>query len=66
MSGKTPDFITFHSFRRSGASLAFSHNVPLQEIQWHGTWTSDCVWRYVTDSTDCGSKVATTFASLFA
>ena len=49
-----PDFITFHTFRRSGASLAFNHNVPLQDIQRHGTWTSDCVWRYVTDSTDGG------------
>ena len=66
MAGKSPDFVTFHSFRRSGASMAFSHNVPLQEIQRHGTWTSDCVWRYVTDSADCGSKVASTFAFLFA
>ena len=65
MSGKAPDFITFHSFRRSGASLAFNHNVPLQEIQRHGTWTSDTVWRYVTDSADCGSGVASTFARLF-
>ena len=30
-------FITFHSFRRSGASFAFNHNVPLQQIQKHGT-----------------------------
>ena len=44
MAGRTPDFITFHSLRRSGASLAFSQNVPLQEIQRHGTWTFDCVW----------------------
>ena len=66
LAGKPADFITFHSLRRSGASLAFNHNVPLQDIQRHGTWTSDCVWRYVTDSVDCGSNVAATFATLFA
>ena len=37
MAGKPMDYVTFHSFRRSGASLAFNHNVPLQEIQRHGT-----------------------------
>ena len=56
--------ITFHSFRRSGATFAFNHNVPLQNIQRHGTWTSDCVWRYVTDSVDAGSQVANTFATV--
>ena len=64
--GMSPDFITFHSSRRSGATLAFNHNVPLQDIQRHGTWTSDCVWRYVTDSTDCGSQVAQMFAALLS
>ena len=61
-----PAFITFHSFRRSGATFAFNHNVSLQEIQRHGTWTSDCVWRYVCDSMDAGSAVASTFASLLS
>ena len=60
------NYITFHSFRRSGASFAFNHNVSIQEIQRHGTWTSDCVWRYVSDSTDAGSQVASTFATLLA
>ena len=59
-------FITFHSFRRSGASFAFNHNVSLQQIQKHGTWTSDGVWRYVSDSVDAGSQVATTFAAVLA
>ena len=54
LCGKDPDFISFHSFRRSGATFAFDHNVPLQDIQRHGTWTSDCVWKYVTDSADSG------------
>ena len=59
-------FITFHSFRRSGATFAFNHNVPLQHIQRHGTWTSDCVWRYVSDSVNAGSEVATSFAACLA
>ena len=62
--GKDSSYITFHTFRRSGATFAFNHNVPLQDIQRHGTWTSDCVWRYVTDSVDAGKQVANTFATL--
>ena len=58
--------ISFHSFRRSGASFAFNHNVSLQQIQKHGTWTSDCVWRYVSDSVDAGSQVASTYAAVLA
>ena len=52
---------TFHTFRRSGATFAFNNNVHLQNIQKQGTWTSDCVWRYVTDSTDAGDQVAEMF-----
>ena len=61
-----PSYFTFHSFRRSGATWAFNHNVPLQCIKQQGTWTSDCVWRYVTDSADAGSQVAQTFAQLLS
>ena len=61
-----PTFITLHSFRRSRATIAFNHNVSLQQIQRHGTWTSDCVWRYVCDSMDAGSEVASNFASLLS
>ena len=66
MCGKASDFVSFHSFRRSGASYAFEHSVPLQDIQRHGTWTSDCVWKYVTDSADAGSQVAQTFQKLLS
>ena len=59
--GKDTNFVTFHSFRRSGASFAFNHNVSLQDIQRHDTWTSDAVWRYVTDSMDVDCQVADTF-----
>ena len=35
--------------------------MTLQNIQRHGTWTSDCVWRYITDSVDAGEQVANMF-----
>ena len=52
---------TFHTFRPSGATFAFNNNVDLQNIQKHGTWTSDCVWRYITDTVDAGQQVANMF-----
>jgi hypothetical protein len=42
--------ITFHSLRRSSASLAFSQGVPLKHIQTHGTWASNAVWAYIDSS----------------
>ena len=30
----------FHTFRRSGATLAFDNNIPLQNIMAHGLWRS--------------------------
>ena len=57
---------TFHSFRRSGATFAFQNNVSLQNIKHHGTWSTECVWRYVLESADAGSEVASCFAKLLA
>ena len=34
---------TFHDFRHGGATWAFRHRVPLQDIQAQGTWSSSCV-----------------------
>jgi integrase len=39
--------LTFHSLRRSGASLAFASGVQFSTIQAHGTWTSDSLWSYI-------------------
>ena len=50
--------ITFHSPQRSGASLAFNFHVPFQDIQSHGTWTSECVWSYITQDHNASDKVA--------
>ena len=43
---------TFHSFRRSGASWAYQHGVPIHAIKQQGTWASDCVWRYISTQTN--------------
>ena len=40
----------FHTFRRSGASLAFSLNIPVKQLKAHRTWTSDAVWAYLLTS----------------
>ena len=45
--GLHPSFFTFHSLRRSGATLAYNSHIPICDIQSHGTWSSDCVWRYI-------------------
>ena len=42
-----PKTFTFYDFRRGGATWAFRHGVPLQDIQAQGTWSSSCVWRYI-------------------
>ena len=39
--------LTFHNFRRSGATWAFHHGVPLQQIMHHGAWKSDAIWSYI-------------------
>ena len=52
---------TFHSFRRSGATLAFNQNVSLQNIKAHGTWTSDSVWSYISQDADVSDEVAVSF-----
>ena len=53
--------LTFHAFRRSGATHAFNSNVNIQQIQSHGTWTSDCIWRYITLDHNTSSQVALAF-----
>ena len=58
--------MSLHTFRRSGATLAFNCNVSLQNIQSHGTWTSDCVWRYIVQDHNASQEVAHAFQSLLA
>ena len=60
----TQSKITFNSLRRSGATLAFNSSVPIQDIQSHGTWTSECVWSYITQDHRASDKVALAFRQL--
>ena len=53
---------TFHSFRRSGATFAFNAQVPIQNIKRHGTWTSDCIWRYIQADQSIGELLATSLS----
>jgi integrase len=57
--------LTFHSFRRSGASLAFASGVPFQAIQAHGTWASDALWAYI-DTSARDATVPRFFSSYFS
>ena len=55
-------FLTFHAFRRSGATFAFNHSVSLQNIQSHGGWKSQAVWSYLTQTHKGTVRVASAFA----
>ena len=53
---------TFHTFRRSGASLAYNSHVPIQHIKSHGSWSSECVWRYIQQDQAIGENMAISLA----
>ena len=48
--------VTFHDFRRAGASWAFQNGVPLEHIMKHGTWRSDAIWSYLSSSPSLESR----------
>ena len=54
-------YITFHSFRRSGATYAFNHHIPLENIQAHGGWRSQAVWAYLKQAGAAGNRIALGF-----
>ena len=56
-----PSSITFHDFRRAGASWAFQQGVPLEYIRSHGTWKSDAIWSYLSSAVSTTSPVALAF-----
>ena len=62
--GFSPNHFTFHTFRRSGATLAYNAHVPIQKIKHHGSWTSDCVWRYIQQDSNYSQDIAASFASV--
>ena len=61
--GLNPHFYTFHSFRRSGATFAYNAHIPVQQIKRHGTWTSECVWRYIQADHSSGESLALSLAN---
>ena len=54
----------FHTFRRSGATLAYDHSVPLQNIMARGLWRSSAVWTYLQNASQAPSIIPTTFSSI--
>ena len=52
--------LSFHSFRRSGSTLAYDLQVPLENIMHHGLWRSSAIWTYL-QQTSAVSRVAATF-----
>ena len=60
--GLNPSYHTFHDFRRSGATFAHASHVPIQDIKRHGTWSSDCVWKYIYSDHLSGENLASTLA----
>ena len=55
--------LTFHAFRRAGASLAFQNGVPLEFIKKHGTWKSDAIHTYLTSTPSFTSPVSLAFST---
>ena len=56
---------TFHTFRRSGATLAFNLDVDMEKIKRHGTWCSDAVNTYIIQDPNLASGVASRFQKFF-
>ena len=54
----------FHTFRRSGATLAYANNVQLQHIMAHGLWRSSAVWSYLQNASMAPSIIPATFAAV--
>ena len=54
----------FHTFRRSGATLAFDNNVKLQDIMAHGLWRSSAIWTYLENASQAPSIIPTTFSKI--
>ena len=59
---KSLTFFTLpYDFGRAAASWAVHHGVSLQNIQAQGTWSLQCVWRYIHLPLSSSSRVAAAF-----
>ena len=54
----------FHTFRRSGATLAYDNNIQLQDIMAHGLWRSSAVWTYLQNASQAPSIIPSTFSAI--
>ena len=57
------NYLTFHSFRRSGVTLSFNNDVSIQNLKVHGGWRSDAIWTYLKTTNQSAGVVARTFQS---
>ena len=62
--GLASNHFTFHTFRRSGANMAYNAHMPIQSIQQHGSWASDCFWTYIQKNNSHSKQIATSFAKM--
>ena len=63
--GLDPFAYTFHTFRRSGATLAHNLDISIENIKRHGTWQSNAVNSYIIDDPQRASAVAASLARFF-
>lgn len=61
-TGRDPTLYSSHSFRRGGASFAYSIGVPGELIQAQGDWVSDCYKRYLHLDLDQRKRVSESMA----
>ena len=54
----------FHTFRRSGTTLAFDNNIKIQDIMAHGLWKSSAIWTYLENASQAPSIIPTTFSRI--
>ena len=45
--------------------MAYEIDTPVKEIKEHGTWASDCVWRYIRPQATAGREVSYKFRKCF-
>ena len=64
MLGLPTKSLTYHCLRRSGASLAFNHQVDFDAIKSQGAWSSDSVYKYLFTNSETLLQVPRMFETL--